>query len=112
VPTNFNLVSGFNPTNYNDYGIRITTNGSTGWAMCNYFNGSFVSCGTTTAGATIATADQFNRWKIQVGPLSSTLNTGTPYDMFLQRWTIWTCPAWSPSTNAQCNNNPVLAGPP
>jgi hypothetical protein len=112
VPSEFWTVSGFNPTQYNDYGVRITTNGTTGWALCNYFNGTFESCGAWTAGATIASADQYNRWKIVVGPLSSTHNNGTAYDMFLQRWTIWTCPAWSPSTNAQCNNSPPLSTAP
>jgi hypothetical protein len=112
MPTEFWRVGGFNPTNYNDYGVRITTDGSTNWALCNYFNGTFISCNGWNSGASISSADQFNRWKIVVGPLSSTNNVGTAYDMFLERWTIFTCPAWNPGSNAQCNNTPPLSGPP
>jgi hypothetical protein len=113
VPVAFNTISNFNPTIYQNYGVRITTDGNIAWSMCNYWNGQFESCDNWNAPWQIAAADQLNRWKIQVGPLSSTLNNGTAYDAFWQRVTFWTCPAWSPSSQlTQCNNNPTKSGAP
>jgi hypothetical protein len=48
-------VSGFDPTVYNTYGFRVTSDGSTGMATCGYLNDNFMGCTNVTG----LTASQF-----------------------------------------------------
>ena len=102
--------SSFNPTQYQNYGIRITTDGNTNWSMCSYLSGTFLGCGGVfTASKAVAVADQPNDVKFSV----LTGNLANDIHLWTQRLTIWTCPSWSPSNQTgQCNNSPVLSGPP
>jgi hypothetical protein len=117
------------PGNYHTYGYRITTDGNSNIAMCNYFSSTpvnglsaatFNNCLTTfKSGIQSSREGMYPMW----GPFGADVAAGffgsTPsFSIYLVRLTVWECPGWEgPNEHsnvfagAQCNGTLLTSGP-
>lgn len=112
-------VSGYNPTQYNTFGIRTASDTSGDLAMCTYLNGTLINgggahpCGT---GSYSPVPVGRNFLVMTVGPQGSAPNFLANADVYVQRETVWSCSGWATgecyNSSTQVANGGVLTNAP
>jgi hypothetical protein len=97
---------GYDPTVYNIYGTRITTDGNGNAAMCQYLNNNILlPCGSGTMSPVPLPRDFL---ALSSGPQTSSYNFQINGHYYVQWIRVWECSGWA---TAQCNGT-VLTGAP
>jgi hypothetical protein len=95
------LPAGYDPTQYNKYAVRLTSDG-TAVKGCSYINNSFISC-NGNAGADVIGLRNF--LILNNGQGSQTNNAIRQTDMFVRHYRVWSCATWA-TTNCNGALNP------
>jgi hypothetical protein len=117
------------PGNYHTYGYRITTDGNSNIAMCNYFSSTPVNGLSAATFNTCATSskpgnqDQRQGMFVMWVPYGNDVRDGffdgtTDISVYLVRLTVWECPGWQGANEhnnvflgAQCNGTLLTSSP-
>jgi len=107
------LPSGFDPTQYHTFGMRVTSDG-VGMEGCSYIDNVFVTCTALPGGLTpyevtngrnfLVLQDACDYWNQPSGQCTEGLNE----DLFVKSVRVWSCATWQ---TTQCNTT-ILTGPP
>lgn len=126
---NVGHVSGYDPTIYHTYGVRVATDGVNNGniAACIYLDGSLIDQrqgGSTYQCANgswspASTQPGRNFLVLTVGPQGTAPNYTGNADYYVQSYRVWECPSYTPTGPGECNNTTAqvtnggaLMGPP
>jgi hypothetical protein len=101
----YHNVSGYDPTQYNTFGIRTVTDTNGDLIMCTYLNGSLINGGGTYpcgSGTYSPIPVGRNFLVMDMGPQGSNPNYLTTGDYYVQRVTVWECAGWA---TGECYNS-------
>lgn len=106
--------SGYDPTSYNIYGARVTTNGTT-YALCTYLNNNFLGtiCPSTNYSASFQDTIT-NFLSMEGGPYTSNYNFTAPSDYYIQWIHVFTCSSGvgiGPGQGGVCNGTALTSAP-
>ena len=101
-------------TQYHTYGLRTTTDASTGIRYCTWIDNRLQGCHTIPVGeiglttAQVTTSPGTDEFITGVTTDGSDLTSN--FDQYIKRMTVWSCPNWQSANQVACKTSTIDPG--